>query len=36
MSEYRIVGEVPNSHQYDPTSQAVIRLIHAAESVATG
>jgi ribose transport system ATP-binding protein len=33
MSEYRIVGEVPNNHRYDPTSQAVIRLIHAAEAV---
>ena len=32
MSEYRIVGEVPNNHRYDPTSQAVIRLIHAAEA----
>lgn len=35
MSEYRIVGEVPNSHQYEPASQAVIRLIHAAEAVAS-
>jgi ribose transport system ATP-binding protein len=32
MSDYRIVGEVANSHQYDPASQAVIRLIHAAEA----
>ncbi|HEX3781969.1 MAG TPA: sugar ABC transporter ATP-binding protein [Pseudonocardiaceae bacterium] len=32
MSEYRIVGEVANDHRYDPTSQAVIRLIHAAEA----
>jgi hypothetical protein len=32
MSEYRIVGEVANNHQYDPASQAVIRLIHAAEA----
>lgn len=35
MSDYRIVGEVPNDHRYDPTSQAVIRLIHSAESAAT-
>ena len=32
MSDYRIVGEVANNHQYDPASQAVIRLIHAAEA----
>lgn len=31
MSDYRIVGEVANDHRYEPTSQAVIRMIHAAE-----
>jgi ribose transport system ATP-binding protein len=35
MSDYRFVGEVGNNHQYDPASQAVIRLIHTAESVTT-
>jgi ribose transport system ATP-binding protein len=29
MSEYRIVGELDNDHDYQATSQAVMRMIHA-------
>jgi ribose transport system ATP-binding protein len=29
MRDYRIAGEVDNNHEYEATSQAVIRLIHA-------
>jgi ribose transport system ATP-binding protein len=31
MRDYRIVGEIANNHEYESTSQAVIRLIHAGE-----
>ena len=36
LHDFRIVGEVANDHRYEPTSAAVMNLIHAVQPAAVG
>jgi ribose transport system ATP-binding protein len=36
LHEFRVVGEVANDHRYEPTSAAIMTLIHAVEPAAGG
>jgi ribose transport system ATP-binding protein len=34
MNDFAIIGELPNTHEYGPMSQQIIRLIHLEADVA--